>query len=112
MQKLKDSYLLWHSYHQSMPKTQRYSLGLKIDNLFTEIIEAVSIASFLKQNEKIPYVRKAIQKLDTLKIFLMIIWETKTLDSKKYINLSEILDEIGKMLGGWYGQLTKNSLKK
>ena len=95
-----------------MPKTQRYSLGLKIDNLFTEIIEAVSIASFLKQNEKIPYVRKAIQKLDTLKIFLMIIWETKTLDSKKYINLSEILDEIGKMLGGWYGQLTKNSLKK
>lgn len=39
----------------------------------------------------------------------MILWETKSLDTKKYIALSEILDEVGKMLGGWNGQLAKNS---
>ncbi|MFH1667608.1 MAG: four helix bundle protein [Candidatus Komeilibacteria bacterium] len=113
LQKVKESYLLWHGYHQILPKTQKYSLGLKIDTLFGEIIEAIATASFLRQNEKIPYVRRAIQKLDTLKIFLMIIWEIKALDNKKYTALSIPLDEIGKMLGGWNGQLLKqNSPKK
>jgi hypothetical protein len=54
-------------------------------------------------------VRLAIRKIDTLKIFLMIIWETKSLDDKKYIALSAPIDEIGKMLGGWSGQLTKQN---
>jgi len=37
------------------------------------------------------------------------MWETKSLDNKKYIALSLPLDEIGKMLGGWNGQLTKQN---
>jgi hypothetical protein len=48
-----------------------------------------------------------------LKIFLMILWETKSLDNKKYIALSEKLNEIGRNLGGWHGKLLKeNSLVK
>jgi len=31
----------------------------------------------------------------------MILWETKSFDDKKYITLSVMLEEIGKMLGGW-----------
>lgn len=72
-----------------------------------EIIEAIAIAIFLKPEEKLPYVRLAIRKADTLKIFLMLLWETKSLDNKKDIVLSEKLNEVGKMLGGWNGQLSK-----
>ena len=39
----------------------------------------------------------------------MILWETKSLDTKKYAALSERMDEIGRMLGGWQGQILKNS---
>ncbi len=39
----------------------------------------------------------------------MILWESKSLDTKKYVALSEVMDEVGKMLGGWNGQLMKNS---
>jgi len=92
-----------------LPKTHRYTLGQKIDNKFTDIIEAVATAGFLKRHEKLPYVRLAIQKLDTLKILLMVLWETKSLDNKKYSALSAPLDEIGRMLGGWNGQLTKQN---
>ena len=66
-------------------------------------------ASFLKREEKLPYVRMAIRKIDTLKILLMILWETKSLDNKKYIVLSVQVDEIGKMFGGWNGQLLKQN---
>ena len=37
----------------------------------------------------------------------MVLWETKSLDNKKYAALSVKLDEVGKMLGGWSGQLQK-----
>jgi len=80
--------------------------------LFIEIIEAVATASFLSRQEKLPYVRRGIQKLDALKILLMILWEIKALDNKKYSILSEPLDEIGRMLGGWNGQLTKQNSPK
>ena len=112
LQKIKTAYVLWFGYYQTLPKIQRYSLGQKIDNLFVEIIEAVATASFLLKKEKLPYVRRAIQKLDALKILLMVLWETKTLDNKKYTALSAPLEEIGKMLGGWNGQLTKQNSPK
>jgi hypothetical protein len=69
----------------------------------------VVTASFLQPKDKIPYVRFAIRKLDTLKIFLMILWETKSFPDKKYIALSEKLNETGRMLGGWLGKLLKEN---
>lgn len=80
--------------------------------MFIEIIENIAVASFLKREEKLPYIRKSIQKLDTTKILLLILWETKSLDNKKYLNLSIRLYEIGKMLGGWSGQIVKQNSPK
>src|SRR3989344_5367451 len=109
LEKLKGAYLLWHQYHELLPKTQKYSLGNRIDTLFIESIEAISTAAFLQKSEKIPWVRLAIRKTDTTKILLLILWETKSLDSKKYIALSEKINEVGKQLGGWSGQLIKQN---
>lgn len=67
----------------------------------------VSAATFLPRQEKLPYLRIAIRKFDTIKLLLLILWESKSLDTKKYAALSIPIDEIGKMLGGWQGQLTK-----
>lgn len=62
-------------------------------------------ATYLGREEKHPYVLRAITKLDVLKFFLKVSWEIKALDNKKYLAISEQLDEIGKMLGGWNKQL-------
>ena len=77
-----------------MPKNHRHSLGKRIDTFFVEIIEALATASFLSREKKLPYVCLSIRKVDTLKIFLMILWETKSIDNKKYIVLSEKIDII------------------
>ncbi|MDP2909676.1 MAG: four helix bundle protein [bacterium] len=113
LEKTKSAYLLWFEYYQIIPKHHKFSLGEKIDRFFVEIIDAIATASFLPQKEKLPFVRFAIKRLDVLKFFLMMLWETKSLDSKKYIALSEKLDEIGRNLGGWHGKLGKeNSLRR
>ncbi|MEX2090848.1 MAG: hypothetical protein WD989_01795 [Candidatus Paceibacterota bacterium] len=39
----------------------------------------------------------------------MVLWETKSLQDKKYIILSVKIEDIGKMLGGWHGQLLKQN---
>lgn len=109
LQKAKSAYILWHEYHATLPKTHRYSLGLTVDRLFIEKIEAIVSAAFLSPAEKLPFVRVAIRKLDTLKLLVLILWETRSLDNKKYIALSLKIDEIGKMLGGWNGQLQKQN---
>ena len=109
LEKLKQAYLLWHNYHGILTKTHRYSLGRRIDDLFSQAIEAIAAASFLSKSEKIPCVRLAIRKIDTIKILLMIVWESKSLDTTKYATLSSEIDTVGKMLGGWNGQLQKQN---
>ena len=109
LERAKRAYCLWSEYHPSLPKSKRYTLGERIDGLLVDIIEAMSAASFLPKGDKEPHIRVAIRKLDTLKILLLVAWESKSLDTKKYVVLSEVLDEIGKQVGGWYGQLKRET---
>jgi len=103
---------MWFGYFQKLPKIHRYTLGIRIDNLFVEIIENLSAASFSKSIEKQNSVSMAIKKNDVLKILMMVLWETKSIDDKKYIFLSKELDEMGKMLGGWMAHLQKQNSPK
>jgi hypothetical protein len=77
LEKVKGVYKLWNEYHGKIPKSQRYSLGNKIDTIFIEIIEMIASATFLSKSEKAPYIKVAIRKLDTVKILLMILDKQK-----------------------------------
>lgn len=72
-------------------------------------IEAIATAAFLAPQEKLPYLNIAIRKLDTVKILLLLLWETASLEEKQYILLSLELQATGEQLGGWRGKLLKNS---
>jgi len=101
IQKLVQVYKLWHGFLALFPKNSRYTLGAKIDSLFLEVIELIIKASYSSKAEKFISLANGSFKLDLLKFFLQVAWDVKSLDNKKYILLSEKLDEIGKMLGGW-----------
>lgn len=99
--KLVQTYKLWHEFLAKFPKHSKHTLGTKIDLLFLETIEFIVGANYTDKIEKIISLKRASVKLDLLKFFLQISWEVKSLDNKKYISLSEKLNEIGRMLGGW-----------
>jgi len=107
VRKLKDVYIAWFGYYKHIPKIHRYTLGQKVDQYLCDSIEYAITASFLKPDEKVSYVRAALRKVDTVKVLLLVMWEIKSLDTKKYIHLSKQIDEIGKMLQGWYGSVSK-----
>ena len=89
-----------------LTRDARYTLGVKIDSSLIETIEAVFTASFLERSKKLPYLERATMKLDLAKFFLQIAWEIQALDNKKYTLISDQLNEVGKMLGGWLRQTT------
>ncbi len=94
-------YKLWLEFRDHISKKLRHTLGNKIDSYFLDTIELLLVASYLGKEQKRPYLQKAGNKLDVLKFFLQITWEIKALDNRKYAILSEQLNEIGKMIGGW-----------
>lgn len=91
----------------NVPKDSRYTIGSKIDTLFLETTELVFIAGYMGRDEKAPYIQKAAARFDLLKFFLQILWEIRSIDNRKYVMLSEKLDEIGRMLGGWLRQVSE-----
>ena len=108
--KAKNTYALWHRFLDHFPRTYKHTLGEQIDNYFTQLLELLFRACFLhEKGEKILLVKQCIAKLDLIKFFLQIAWEEKFLDHKKYALISEPLNEIGRMLGGWLKQLSQKT---
>lgn len=86
-------------------------MGEKIDLLFCDVIELLLEAVQSQKELKLKIVDKACVRLDMLKYFLQIAWNLKTMDNKKYLIISNALNEVGKMLGGWKKQVQNITLK-
>ena len=103
------AYKVWHEFLPRVPKDARYTLGVKIDGLLVETIDLILTAAYLGPNQKLQHLPRAAAKLDLAKFFLQIAWEIKAINNKQYALLSERLDEIGRMLGGWIRQIQKQN---
>ena len=101
MQKLYDFYILLDKYLKLFSKKNRYTLGQKLDKTALDILESFFLIPKTKGVEKISLLHRASAKLEILKVFVRLAKDTQALDNKKYLQLEQILVEVGKMLGGW-----------
>jgi len=97
---LKEGYKLWHGFLNRLPRATRYTLGAKIDNIFTDTIAIALTTKYLKQEEKVNKLKQISENLDHLKYFLTILWELKGIDNNKFSSLGTQLDSVGKQIGG------------
>lgn len=103
------AYKLWTEYLQHLPKTSRYTLGAKIDALFLECIILIFRASHTPKERKLEILKEVSARFDLIKFILQVAWRSNVLEQKKYIALSTPLDEIGRMIGGWYQKCLKET---
>lgn len=96
-----DLYKVFYGYVSSFPRKDRYTLGQKCEAVLLEILEAVVLASSVSKQEKLPILKKTSAKVDILRILFTLCKDLKILDNKKYLHLDSMLQEIGKMIGGW-----------
>lgn len=83
----------------SFPKTQRYSLGERLDRIVLDILELLFFVPM--SPSKLETLQTMSVKVDLLKVLLRLAKDTKAISHGKYLTLQEMLQEIGKMLGGW-----------
>lgn len=102
-------YVFWQNNSKHVPKMIRYSMGIKIDSIFTEIIETVYLAMFSELEKRINLIDKANTKNDLLKFMINALFELKGVKENVFVELSEKLEEIGRRLYGWRNQLLKQN---
>ncbi|MEA3398987.1 MAG: four helix bundle protein [Patescibacteria group bacterium] len=98
---LTNVYKTFHGYRTLVPKHERFSIYERSENIIIDILELVLEASYTPKDHKSIFLEKASVKLNIIRFLIRLMKESKTLDLKKYALLQEILDEIGRMLGGW-----------
>lgn len=104
LQKIKEVYFLWIKISDNIPKKRQYTLGNKVENKILELLE-MSYLSYFSKDNKMEKISRCIIILDLLKFNISLSWEAKLIPSKQYEEISILLAEVGKMMGGW-----KNSL--
>ena len=85
----------------TVPKHDRYALWQRCENLLLEVLEGILLASQLRKSQKLEPLEQVSVKLNVLRVFLRLAKDLKIMDLKKYGVLEEMVDEIGRMLGGW-----------
>ncbi len=95
-------YKTFCGYRAAVPKQDRFTVWKKSEDTALEILEGVLTASQIHdKSEKLLILEKTSVKLNLLRVFIRLMKDTKTLDNKKYVALQSLVDEIGRMLGGW-----------
>lgn len=107
---MKETYLFWTFIHKNLPKVERLGIGNKIEQSLLLVLELTFLLSYSSIDQKIILIDRTISKLDVVKFFTQLAWETKLIPTKQYSEFSIKLEEIGRQLGGWKkGLQTKNS---
>lgn len=91
-----------------MPKSERFGLGQKIDQIFITLLETLHRASFTSGTAKISLLGEALLAIDSLRFFIQLCWELKLIPTAQFSAIGQEVEAIGKMVGGWRkGLLTK-----
>ena len=92
--------ILWlYPTVNKFPKSQRFVLGQRIENIILKILEGIIEAN--QERNKAPYLKKISVELDKLRILIRLSKDLKFISIKQYAFAAEKINEIGKMLGGW-----------
>ena len=96
-----DLYKTFYGYRATAPKTDRYTIWQRSEEMLLNVFHGILLASKSYRNEKVTILEKTSTDLNLLRVFLRLMKDVKSIDTKKYIVLESSVDEIGRMLGGW-----------
>ena len=94
---LKDYHVLRLKFH----KTEKYTLGEKIEENMLDLLMNIVEAGHAKKQYKIPFIEHALTKIECIKILVRLAAVLHLLSEKQYLSFQERIHRTGQMLGGW-----------
>lgn len=110
--KEKETYRYWIIIHRDFPKTERFGIGQKIEQSFLNVLELTFASVYLVVEQKILMLSRTIAKLDNLKFFMQLAWESGLIKTDRYAYISKELEGIGQQLFGWRKGLQEKLAEK
>ena len=89
------------------PRSHKFTLADRIQNLVSDCLELLIEAYYMPPHYKKPLLFKVNIKLEQLRYYLRLSFESGLYSSKVYRPLMQQIDEIGRMTGGWIKSLKK-----
>ncbi len=84
---------------ERFPKKQKFVLAQQIENCMIDIQKLIIQTN--KSRNKIPNLFKLDIELEKLRLLIRLAKDLRFLSIKRYGNISEMINEIGLLLGGW-----------
>ena len=84
---------------EKFPKSVRFTIAGRIGNMTLDVMEGIIEAIYTKDRSRI--LEKLNLHLEKLRVMFRISFNRKYISKNQYEHISEMLDETGRMLGGW-----------
>lgn len=84
-----------------MPRGERFGIGARIDACFLDMLDGLRLATYASQDRKAAVLESVLLRVDALRFFLQIAWESKLIAHAHYAGLAGLVEEVGRMTGGW-----------
>lgn len=85
----------------TIPKIDRFSIGVRCENVTLQILEKMYEANSKYDQERLAILHSIDTQLKILQTLIKALYDIKAINDKRFLYLSESTIEIGKMLGGW-----------
>ena len=83
-----------------LPRTEKFSIGTEIKTSMYEMLKCILFASKIDKRKRLEIYNIVDSHIYYQRICIRIMYNNKWIDMKKYKYSNELLDEIGKILGG------------
>lgn len=88
----------------SLPKRHRFTFGERVDRLTLDCLEFVIEAIYAPPDGKTAPLRRVNLNLEKLRVFWRLVHERHWISAQQLLFVSQKLDEVGRMVGGWIKQ--------
>jgi len=97
-------FLIWvFAKTEGFPKSKRFSIGQRLENLFLDFIVLVNNLHYIKEKKRKLIKISAI--FDEIKLMLKLCYDTKLISQKSFAFSLGYTEEIGSMIGGFIKKL-------
>ena len=94
---------------KKFPREQRFLLGDRIESYILDVLELLINANYSR--DKLGYLRKANLKIEILRFLWRLSHDLKYLNGRRYEYVSAMLNDIGRLIGGWIKHVKVNDEK-
>lgn len=84
---------------ERFPKSVRFTISGRIANMALDVMEGIIEAIYTKN--RAPLLERINLDIEKLRVMFRISYRRKYLTMQQYQHISQILNETGKMAGGW-----------